>query len=176
LTYVEHWHTANTLETNASVNLVGSYHQLLAAIVFRYFTLESFLNLVGEEQFKCWGDLERLPTNKKLNLIAEKVGLTPDYGKMPWQIEPQLAGIRNKIAHGKNQNLEHKDTITAEAYDKEMFSVLKADWQEYITQTKCEFVKVQLEELMINIWTASGHEHSSLFVPGIQLESAEMAE
>ena len=174
LPYAEHWHTADVLDTNSKENPKGAYHLRLAGVLFRYFALESFLNLIGEEQFKCWKDLERLSTEKKLNLLAEKTGITPDYARMPWQMLRKLTDIRNQIAHGKNIPLEKEDVISAEKYDREMFSSLKAEWQEFPTPAACAQVKRHVKAVMAELWMASGHELSTLFTRGFQFESAEI--
>lgn len=174
ITYADHWHTANSLETLGNENSKGSYHQFLGSIVFRAFALEAFLNHVGEELFASWRDLERLSPKGKLNVIAEKVGLVPNYGAMPWQIEPKLTAIRNKIAHGKNELLEDERVLMADDYDREMLSMLQADWQAFATSENSAFTRNQLSALMAMIWMASGHELSSLFANGIQLNSASL--
>lgn len=174
ITYADHWHTANTLETLGNENPKRSYHQFLASIVFRAFTLEAFLNHVGEEIFVSWSDLERLSTKGKLNVVAEKIGLRPNYGSMPWQIEPKLTGLRNKVVHGKNELIHDERILTADDYDREMLSMLKADWQTFATSDNCAQARIQSSDLMALIWTTVGHELSSLFVGGVQFVSAEV--
>lgn len=173
LPYAEHWHTADVLQSTAEVNPTGAYHLRLAAVLFRYFALESFLNLIGEEQFKCWKALERLSTEKKLTLLAEKVNVVPDYSRMPWQMVKKLTDIRNQIAHGKNVHIETVDVVTPETYDKEMFASLNAEWQDFPTPGTCAKVKSEVNAVIAGLWTASGHELSSLFVRGLQFGSAE---
>lgn len=152
----------------------GSYHQFLASIVFRAFALESFLNHIGEQLFKSWSDLERLSPKGKLNVIAETVGLTPDYGKMPWQIEPKLTAIRNKIAHGKNELLRDEQVLSGDVYANEMIAMLKADWQLFATSENSALVQQQVENLMMQLWLASGFELQSLFRSGMQHGSTEI--
>lgn len=174
ITYADHWHTANTLDKLAREDPKGSFHKYLASILFRAFALEAFLNHLGEEQFKCWADLERLSPKAKLNIIAENAGVEPKYGSMPWQIVPKLIAIRNKVAHGKNELLEDERILSADDYDREMGEMLKAEWQEFASEANGTLIERQLTDLMLQLWTACGHSVESLFVSGMQVGSANM--
>ena len=57
----------------------------MASFIFTAFTLEAFLNHIGQGIFKCWNDLEQL-SHQKLNLTAEKLEIEKDEGKRPLQI------------------------------------------------------------------------------------------
>lgn len=174
ITYADHWHTANTLARLAKEDPKGSYHQYLASISFRAFSLEAFLNHIGEEIFTSWKDIERLSTKGKINVVCEKLSITPDYGSMPWQIEPKLTAIRNKVAHGKNELLREEREMSADEYDKEMLKALRADWQEFASEANSALVEEETSKLMGLLWTATGHELITLFRSGIQTGSAEV--
>ena len=137
ITCSEHWHSSRTFLQLGIENPKGSYHQLLGSIVFTAFTLEAFLNHVGEALFKSWADLEKLTRRGKINVIAEKLGLEVDFGTMPWQVVPEIFGVRNKIAHGKNELLQ----------DERMGEILWASWQNYATRENAERARDKVEEI-----------------------------
>ena len=58
------------------------------------FTLEAALNHIGSKLFKCWADLNRLNPHAKLNLLAERLGVSLDYDKLPWQVLRVIFGFR----------------------------------------------------------------------------------
>ena len=173
VTYAEHWHTAKCLLQKAKQDKDGSYHQELACITFIAFTLESFLNQMGEELFGTWIDLEQLNVRGKINVIAEKLGVNVDYGKMPWQIVPELVAIRNKVAHGKNERLFEEIVIPESEYDRTLKGFLKTSWQKAVSSQNADKFIEEVESVCKIIWTSAGHNNATLFTFGIQSGSAK---
>ena len=172
--YAEHWHTAISLLDRSKSEKKGSYHQHLACITFVAFTLEAFLNHIGEEQFCSWVDLEQLNVRGKINVIAEKLKINIDYGSMPWQIVPDLVAFRNKVAHGKNERLFEEVVLPQDKYDEHLNTFLKSDWQKTATQAGAEKFIKHVEALCIKIWEAAGHDKSTIFTTGIQSGKASL--
>lgn len=163
ITYAEHWHSSSTFLKLGIENPKGSYHQFLGCIVFTAFTFEAFLNHVGEAQFKSWSDLERLTPKGKVNLIAEKLNVKVDYSSMPWQVVPEIFGIRNKIAHGKNELLDDERMLSVDSYDEKMGEILRAEWQSYATQESAERARAKVEEICNIFWAKTNFKDHELF-------------
>lgn len=176
ITYSEHWHSSRTFLKLGIENPTGSYHQFLGSIVFTAFTLEAFLNHVGESLFKSWPELERLTPKGKINVITEKLGIAVNYGHMPWQIIPEIIGVRNKIAHSKNELLQDERMLTVDTYDEKMGEILRAPWQEYATQKNAEKAREKVEEICKTIWANTGFKEHELFRSGMQSGTAKFAE
>jgi len=173
ITYAEHWHTAGCLLDRADQEKRGSYHQYLACITFTAFTLEAFLNHIGEELFEGWrDDLEQISVMGKIRIISDKVGLKVDCGKMPWQVVPELVALRNKVAHGKNERLYEEIILPLNEYDEHLNVFLKTDWQEAATTKNAKRFMKLVQELCLKIWTACGHDEATLFAHGSQSGSA----
>ena len=173
ITYAEHWHSSQTFLQLGIENPRGSYHQFLGSIVFSAFTLEAFLNHVGEELFKSWAALEKLSPKEKINVIAEKLELEVDWGAMPWQVVPEIIGVRNKIAHGKNELLQDERMLSIDNYDKRMGEILRAHWQDYATRENAESARKNIEQLCKAIWARTNFNQNALFRTGGQTGSAE---
>lgn len=173
ITYSEHWHSSRTFLKLGIENPQGSYHQFLGSIVFTAFSLEAFLNHVGEALFKSWLELEKLTPKGKIDVIAEKLGIAVDYGSMPWQIVPEIIGVRNKIAHGKNELLQDERMLTVDTYDEKMGEILRAPWQNYATQKSAERAREKVEEICKAIWAKTKFREHELFRSGMQSGSAE---
>jgi hypothetical protein len=109
--HAELWHTANCLLDAGKRERAGSTHQFRASLVFRAFSLEAFLNWLGPRLIPHWRYLERLNPRQKLDLLADLIHVTPDYGSHPWKIVKDLFGFRNDIAHGK------PETISTETFE-----------------------------------------------------------
>lgn len=173
ITYSEHWHSSRTFLKLGIENPKGSYHQFLGSIVFTAFTLEAFLNHVGEALFKSWPELEKLTPKGKIDVIAEKLGIAVNYGSMPWQIVPEIIGVRNKIAHGKNELLQDERMLTVDTYDEKMGEILRAPWQNYANQKSAERAREKVEEICKTIWAKTSFKEHELFRSGMQSGSAE---
>src|SRR4030042_2406745 len=89
-TYAEMWHASNVMLDKVKENPEGSFYQLMASLIFTAFTLEAYLNHIGQRIFKCWDDLEQLSPKKKLGLIAEKLKIERDDSKRPFQTIDKL--------------------------------------------------------------------------------------
>jgi hypothetical protein len=174
ISYAEHWHTAICLLDRAKNERKGSYHQHLACITFVAFTLEAFLNHIGEELFNSWEDLEQLNVRGKIYVIAEKLKLDIDYGSMPWQIVPELVAFRNKVAHGKNERLFEEVILPQDKYDEYLNESLKSNWQNTATLLGAEKFIKHVEDLCTKIWVTSGHNKATIFTLGIQSGSATL--
>ncbi len=172
--YAEHWHTANSLLDKARSEKKGSYHQYLACITFVAFTLEAFLNHIGEELFKSWVDLEQINVRGKIRIITDKLNINVDYGAMPWQIVPELVAFRNKVAHGKNERLFEEVILPRDKYDDYLNKWLKSDWQKTATLEGSEKFVKHVEDLCVRIWAARGHNKATIFRLAGQTGSASL--
>lgn len=147
ITYAEHWATA--------------------------FTLEAFLNHIGEELFEDWrDDLEQISVKGKMRIISDKLGLKVDYGEAPWQVVPELVAFRNKVAHGKNERLFEEVILPLSKYDEHLNKFLKSNWQEAATMENAKRLRNLVQDLCLKIWTASGLSEVTLFAHGSQSGSA----
>lgn len=67
-TYVLLWDTSKYLFGKGIEDEKGSFYQFKASIIFMAFTLEAYLNHIGEKLFTNWKHIERkLGPQEKLN-------------------------------------------------------------------------------------------------------------
>jgi hypothetical protein len=121
-----------------------------------------------------WPELEKLTPKGKVDVITEKLGIKVNYGFMPWQIVPEIVGIRNKIAHGKNELLQDERMLTVDTYDERMGEILRANWQSYATQQGAERAREKVEEIFKAIWAKTEFKEHELFDIGGQTGSAKL--
>ncbi len=75
-----------------------------STIVFCAFTLEGYLNHVGDELINDWGDLfESLKPKAKLVLISKQFDVEISFGEQPFQTFSTIFEIRNQLAHPKTK-------------------------------------------------------------------------
>jgi len=170
------WHASNVILNKAKKDTEGSYYQLMASLVFTAFTLEAYLNHIGQRTFNCWKDLEWLPPRKKLNVIAEKLGIKKDDGKRPFQTVSRLFKFRDNIAHGKSVPLKPGEQIVVvdDEFDKRFHESLKTDWEKYCTLENAERAREDVENIIRILHDASGVTDDSLFGFGLQIGAATL--
>lgn len=87
----------------------GRFYNNMISIVFSAFTLEAYLNQLGEALFRCWSKVERkLGPEDKLHLIAERIPFHLDFGKRPFQSFRPIIRFRNYMAHGRSEFLQEE--------------------------------------------------------------------
>jgi len=173
ITYADFWRTSEVLLERAKASTEGSYFLLLATLAFLAFSLEAFLNHIGENLFDSWPDLESLPPRGKIIVISERLGLKPNWNSQPWQTVPEIVGFRNKIAHGKNALLQFEKTVSLDKYEQLRKMFLFADWQEYATEKNALRVQKQLRALFELLHEKAQIEGDWLFHSGGQEGSGE---
>lgn len=93
---------AETMLQQAQVN--NEYNNSLSTVVFCAFSLEGFLNHVGEELVKDWNEsFESYKPKDKLLFLANKFNIEIDFGKSPFQSFKIIFEIRNQLSHPKTK-------------------------------------------------------------------------
>ena len=154
--HAELWHTANCLLDAGQREPTASAHQLRASLVFRPFALEAFLNWLGQYVVPHWKYLERLKPKDKLELLADLIGVKPDYGLRPWQIMRVLFGFRNDIAHGKPEILE-KETLESldDFLDAKLGERLETTWEQFCTEENAVKAKEDVYKIAEALYVAA---------------------
>jgi hypothetical protein len=172
ITYSQLWRASGVFLDHAKAEPNGSSYPALASLTFSAFALEAFLNHIGERLFETWRDIEPLSPRAKVNVLCERIGLTPDWGTQPWQVVPEIIAFRNKVAHGKNEILRvEKEVPQDEKYNQIFNEFLFADWQSYATADKAERVRDRLLALFKMIHTGANLENDWLLRDGTQITS-----
>ncbi len=79
------------------------YH--VAAIVMTAFSLEAYLNFLGEKVFPIWSEIEYIPVENKMRALCTHLGITLDFGCRPHQSIRLLWRIRNALAHARSESM-----------------------------------------------------------------------
>ena len=81
----------------------GSFHNRTSSMVFSAFTLEAYLNHVGQQLVPEWEEFA--PSRKKLNRILQQLNFIVDFSARPFSSFAPLFEFRNILAHGRTQEL-----------------------------------------------------------------------
>ena len=144
-TYSEMYAVAYRFFSQANPKPDAWFYPCLASLTFFAFTFEAYLNHLGSTLFKSWDDLEQLSPMKKLNVIAERLELTVQFGEKPFQIIKQLFSFRNKIAHGKSELVEDGLTVPMADPGDALHTIPMTSWEEFCTLQTATLVKRNVE-------------------------------
>jgi hypothetical protein len=114
-------------------------------IVFLAFSIESYLNSIGSRQIPFWDEIERLPWRSKINLLHIQAGKEMRWGEEPLQFASEVFRIRDKLAHGKPEQVFGPNFL--DATEPELILVgggLQPDWylsltREWVVAAKSRF-------------------------------------
>jgi len=175
-TYAEMWHASNVMLLKAKKDPEGSYYQLMASLIFTAFTLEAYLNHIGQCIFKCWKDLERLSPSKKLNVITEKLEVKKDDTKRPFRTVFKLFKFRNNIAHGKSIYLkpEAQIRVVDDTFREYMRERPETPWEKYCNLRNAERAREDVESIIKTLHKTSNITDDILFAFGISSSLATL--
>src|SRR4051812_34880217 len=98
---------AHSLAQTAKEHGPGANYCRVAAVVFSAFAAEAYLNHIGVLICPTWEEAEeKRPWREKLEFIAHLLGVTPDWGRRPFQTAGRVFSFRNSLAHGRTKTQE----------------------------------------------------------------------
>jgi hypothetical protein len=174
-TYVEMWLTADYFLQIGLEKSKGSFYQYMASLIFRAFSLEAYLNHIGNKLFSCWRDVEHLSPIAKLNLIAEHLKIKVHYGKRPWQIMKKLFKFRNYIAHGKTDIIRETRTWQRKKYKGSERKLIKTEWEKDCTEKNAKKAQEDVKNI-IEVLHAAAMFEDIPFVTGIQTRHESLSD
>jgi hypothetical protein len=126
----------------AQRSIDGRFFSCLTAMVFSAFSLEAYLNHLGNSEFPNWAKFERNKSpRQKLEMLVAKRGYSPDFSKPPFSTFDQIFTFRKEIAHGKTEQIEIEEVQVRELSDQPN---LPTTWWE--SETTLESAKSFVED------------------------------
>ena len=158
------WNSAKTLLKQPQTQTPTDGYFRTAGMLMVYFTFEAYLNLAGprvdpaawknEREFFNADDYKG--TSGKLKRICEKIGLTIERGKRPYQTIRKLKRLRDFLAHGRAETYAYEVEV-AEGAHPDMFTGLtiydwtstkNAEWALHDTEEFIEFLHAKIIETL----------------------------
>ena len=168
ITYAEMRHASHVILDKAEKDSEGSFYLFMASLIFSAFTMEAYLNHLGQHIFKCWDDLGRNSPVAKLNLITEELGIEKDYGKSPYQTFLELFHFRNSVAHGKSTIIKSDKIVEFHDVIQGEMKFLETPWEEYCTSENAKKALADIEIIVKQLHEASGIKDEFPFRFGMQ--------
>jgi len=176
--HAELWHSANCLLRTGQADAKGSAHQFRASLVFRAFCLEAFLNWIGQQLVPHWSYLERLKPREKLDLLADLIGVIPDYSARPWQSVKETFAFRNYLAHGKPENIETQSMEDLDDFlDGKLGEIALTEWEQFSTEANAVRAQEDVEQIANQLYEKADIKHDGplgAFAFGFQNHSASL--
>lgn len=164
------WLTANNLVVSAKNLSDKQWTLYMAALVMTFFTLESYLNYLGETVDPDTWTNERdffrmkpyIGTIGKLYYLADYCGLKPfERGKRPFQTIKQLSRLRDFLAHGRSE----RNCNNVRVIPGKFPPYIKSFLEKSISEKKAEIALNDVEGVINEIHKAALFKfpHSGLF-------------
>ena len=124
--------------------------ELTPVVVFIAFSIEAYLNALGDRHLPIWSELERLPWRSKIEILYKTANISPNWGAQPLQFASAVFSLRDKLAHGKPERVVGKLRDTnAEAWED--VEVLQPDWVLNITKSWVTDAQHRFHALMVHL-------------------------
>lgn len=142
----------------------GSFYEWMTANVFAAFSLEAYLNHLGDLRFKCWEELERLPVESKLALLLEDLKQCPNFSSRPFQTVKAMFRFRNQLAHGRSEQVE--ETSIQKLLPGESPRYPQAKWEAQCTQQTATRFMEGARAVIVQLHEWAGLDTTLLFSLG----------
>ena len=171
------WHTSMCLLERGQEQERASFHQFMGSLVFTAFTLEAYLNWLGEKLFPHWKYLERLNPKEKLEVISDRLGVKVELGGRPWQVMKDLFNFRNDIAHGKPETLAtEKVEQIDDDFDEKLGRPDQTRWERCCTRENAERAREDVGQMLETLHLAAKIEDPGPFFRGFRSHHAKVEE
>ena len=153
--------TAVHLAEISRVHEEGSNLSRVSSVVFCAFAFEALLNHIGSYRVQFWSVIEKkLSWQDKLSIIGSEINRKLDNGTEPGQSIHKAFKFRDRMAHGKTENLDPDPT--------ELSRFSTPDWlKEWCNQGAVDKLVETVKQLTNDYLTAAGCPSTDWRVQGM---------
>ncbi len=133
----------------------GWFYFAMMAGVFATFTVEGYLNHLGQKRVRDWSELERkLGPQEKLLLLRGMLHLSVDISRRPFQTLRDMLHLRDALAHGKTLTMT-SDLMVGDP-DDETAQYPQPDWKKLCSLSSVERMVEDAEKMVRHLCAQSG--------------------
>jgi hypothetical protein len=133
----------------------GWLYFAMMAGVFATFTVEGYLNHLGQKHVHSWSKIElKLGPQEKLLLLRDMLHLSVDMTKRPFQTLHDMLSLRNALAHAKTLT-KQSDCEVSDPED-ESANYPQPDWKKLCSIKSVERMVEDAEKIVRHLCTSSG--------------------
>jgi len=142
----------------------GWFYFAMMAGVFATFTVEGYLNHLGQKRVRDWSELERkLGPREKLLLLRGMFHLSVDIARRPFQTLHDMLRLRDALAHGKTLTVT-SDLVVGDP-DDETARYPQPDWKKLCSLGSVERMVEDAEEMVRHLCAQSGSKRDPFVSP-----------
>jgi len=149
-TFAMHFKAAKFFLAQAEEHENGQLWNIIAAVTFFAFTLEAYLNHLGQKldpDWETWDESKHPSSKEKMDQLCRKLEISQDQRKEPFAVIPGLFEIRDKIAHGRTRRIA-KNVRKPQNNYKGAESNLHGEIEHYCTMKNASLVGNSVESII----------------------------
>ena len=144
----------------------------MMAGVFAAFTVEGYLNHLGQKQVRDWGELERkLGPREKLLLLRNMLHLSVDMARRPFQTLHDMLRLRDSLAHGKTLTVTSDNVVDDQDDEKARYP--QPDWKKLCSLSSVERMVEDAEKMVRHLCAHSGSKRDPFVSPESGISGVE---
>ena len=164
-TYVYCHAAAHSALRQAEREQAGCFYFRMMAGVFAAFTVEAFLNHVGQRRMRDWEALERkLGPREKLLLLRQIDHWAIDEGKRPYQTLSKMLRLRDAIAHGKTVTTVTDVVLSRQPRDADRWP--EPPWKQLCSLASVKRMVEDADAIVLDLNKQSGSSRDPFASPG----------
>ena len=164
-TYVYCWIAACDALKKAQEHQQGWFYFAMMAGVFAAFTVEGYLNHLGQKRVHDWNEIERkLGPREKLLLLRNMLHLSVDIARRPFQTLSDMLRLRDALVHGKTLTVTSNNVVGDPDDEKARYP--QPDWKKLCNLSSVERMVEDAEKMVRHLCTQSGSKRDPFVSPG----------
>ena len=150
----------------------GWFYFAMMAGVFAAFTVEAYLNHLGQKQIRDWNDFERkLGPREKLLLLRNMLHLSVNIASRPFQTLRDMLRLRDALAHGKTLTVKSDNIVSNQ--DDEKAHNPQPEWKKLCSLRSVERMVEDAEKMIRHLCAQSGSARDPFVSPESGISGAE---
>ena len=150
----------------------GWFYFAMMAGVFAAFTVEGYLNHLGQKQIRDWNEFERkLGPREKLLLLRNMLHLSVNIASRPFQTLRDMLRLRDALAHGKTLTVKSDNIVSNQ--DDEKAHNPQPEWKKLCSLRSVERMVEDAEKMIRHLCAQSGSARDPFASPESGISGAE---
>ena len=164
-TYAFLYHAAvDALEKARNIE-EGGFYQIMSSIVFSAFTLEAYLNHIGEIKIEYWEEIEKITPTQKLKVMYSHLNIPYNSSMRPIQTVKQVFKFRNFMAHGKTEKIQGTGTLK-QPKPNPGENLIDTEWEKFCNIKEAERAVNDVKEIIESLCEKAGLQKFPLYSLG----------
>lgn len=139
---------------DVQIGEVPKNQHIIPIVVFMAFSIESYVNSLGSQKIPYWDVIERLRWREKIDILHKASNTTADWGAQPLAFAIQVFSVRDKLAHGKAEDVSI--IITEDNHEYYLDNPPKPKWLKGITKEWVNDSYERFQTLMTYLASVTG--------------------